>query len=130
MDDALLVGGVEGVRDLERVLERVPNREPPAGKPLGEGLSRHQLENEKPQPSIFFESVNRGDVGMVERREELRLAPETVEPRLVLGQLVGESLERDLAAKLGVAGAVDAPHSSLAEKAEDFVRTQALARRK
>jgi hypothetical protein len=55
----------------------------------------------------FFDSVDRGNVGMVERGEHLRLALEPCEPLGVLCKDLGQDFQRDVAAELGVSRAID-----------------------
>ena len=64
------------------------------------------------------------DVRMVERREHLRLAFESRQPLGIVGEQVGQDLERDLAAQLGVAGAVDLAHAARAKRASDLIGTE------
>ncbi len=71
-----------------------------------------------------FEAVDLRDVGVVERREHVRLAPEPREPIGRVGNERRQHLQRDIAAELGVAGAVDLAHAPGPQVAEDFVWTQ------
>ena len=43
-----------------------------------------------------FETVDAGDVGMIQRRQEFRLALEAREPIGISGERVGQDLDRDL----------------------------------
>ena len=64
---------------------------------------------------------------VVERGEHARLA---LEPRQALGvarELVGQDLDRDLAAELGVASAIHLAHAADAELREDLVDVYPLA---
>src|SRR5436190_22640673 len=97
---------------------------------LGEGFAVDQLENEKTLAGRFLESVNRGDVRMVQRREDLRLPLEAHEAIVVLCECLRENLERDAASELDVPGAVDLAHSACADRRDDLVGTQTVARGK
>ena len=61
---------------------------------------------------------------MVQGRDGPRLALEAGQAIGVLGDLVGEDLDRDLAAQAGVAGAVDLPHAAGPEEVDDLVRPE------
>src|SRR5262249_9489696 len=76
-----------------------------------------KLEHERP----FLDPVDRGDVGMVERREHLRFAGEACETIGVGGEGVGQDFDRDVAIEFGVGGAEDGAHSALAELGGDAV---------
>ena len=76
MDDALLVGLLERLGDLSRDDQGLVEGDLSALQPLGEVLSLDELEDEEELPVRFLEPVDGGDAGVVERREELRLAPE------------------------------------------------------
>ena len=65
--------------------------------------------------------------GMVQGRQGAGLAVEAGQALGVLGEMVGQDLERHLAAQLGVLGQVDGAHAAFAEFAEDFVVGQSLA---
>ena len=62
---------------------------------------------------------------MIERRQHLRFSLESRETLAVLRERVGKDLERDLAAQLGVPGAIHLTHSAHTERPDDFVGAQA-----
>ena len=72
----------------------------------------------------LFQPVDRGDVRVVERGEEPRLALETGQPFRVAGEGVGERLDGHVAAEPGVAGAVDLAHAAGAEGSENLVGSE------
>ena len=55
-----------------------------------------------------MDAVNRPDVGMVERRQQARLALEARAPIGIGQPEIGQDLEGDLAAERRVAGPIDA----------------------
>ena len=77
-------------------------------------------------PAVLLEPVDRGDVGMVERGEHLRLALEATHDLRVLGQRFGDELERDVAMEAAVGRPVDDSHAALAELLDDGVAADAL----
>ena len=60
----------------------------------------------------ILEAVDRGDVRMVERGEQFRLAMKARQPVGVQHERLGEDLQRDIAAQLRVARVIHLPHSA------------------
>jgi hypothetical protein len=109
VDDPAPVGGFEGQRD--------PRREP------------KRLEDERAHAVRLLEAVDAPDVRVVERREQLGFAAEARRAHRVVREGVRQDLERDFAAELRVAGAVDDAHAAGAERADDLVRAESGAGR-
>ena len=78
-------------------------------------------------PSCFADLVDRADVGMVQRRRGPSFAAEAGQRLRVSGNVFGQELERDEAAKLGVFGLVDHTHPAAAELFDDAVVRDGLA---
>ena len=72
------------------------------------------------QPS----SLDRADVGMVQRRGRLGFLQESLLDRLVAGQVRRQELDGDLALQPRVLGRVDVPHAICAELGADRVRAE------
>ena len=68
-----------------------------------------------------LDAVDGADIGMVQRGQHLGLPLKAPHPLPVGGELFGQDLERDLAAELGVCGAVDLAHPAGAKFAGDAV---------
>ena len=98
-------------------------------QPLRQCRALDKLEDERLHAIRFFESVNRGDVGMIERREDLRFAFEAREAIGIEGEQLGQDFEGDVAIQLGVARAIHLAHSAAAERREDFIWTESKAAR-
>ena len=62
--------------------------------------------------------------GMIERRQDLRLAPETRQPIGVERKRFGQDLQRDVAIQLRITRAIDFAHSSRANGGVDYVRAE------
>ena len=69
--------------------------------------------------------MDRGDVGVVQRREELRFALKPCDAVRVAREFVWQDLDRDLAPELRVARAVDLAHAARPERGDDFIRPEA-----
>ena len=70
-------------------------------------------------PFAVLEAVDRRDVRMVERGEDLRLALEAREPLGIARERVGQNLQRDVAVELGVAGPIDLAHPAGADRRQN-----------
>ena len=75
----------------------------------------------------FLEAVNRRDVGMIQRRQRLRLALEPRHAFGISGECVGQDLDRDLATEVRVCRPIHLAHPALAKGGSDFVDAEAGA---
>ena len=128
MDDAVAVCVRERVGDLDGVAERVAHIQAVARDRVGKRPAGHVLHGDEARAILRIQSVDRGDVGMVEGRGGLRLLLESAQPLWIRRHLWREDLDGDIALQLHVARLVHHSHAALAEEAVDFVRTQACAR--
>ena len=78
-------------------------------------------------PCRFLESVDRRDVGMIQRGEGLRLPFEPRETLGVPGERVRQDLDGDLTTQRRVRRPVHLPHSAFADRRSDFVDAEARA---
>ena len=99
----------------------------PSRNAIGERRTLDELQHERLKSIGFFEAVNRRDVRMIERGEDLRFALEAREPLLIEGEAVGQDLERDVALERRVARAIDLAHTARAERGQNFVRAESIA---
>ena len=114
MDDPLPVRGVDRVDDLTRDRERLSQGYRRLSVVLNDFVERpagHELHDERVNGGRVFESVNLRDVGMVERSQNLRLAPEAREPIGVGRERLRQDLQRDVAIELVIARAVSVGES-------------------
>jgi hypothetical protein len=121
VDDALVVRGLERVRDLERQPERLWNRQRARHQPLRERRALDELEDEARTPSVS--SYHRSRRCVTVQCRSPRLAFEAREPFRVRKEGVGHDLDGDVAAELGVPGAIHLAHPTFAEDGQDLVRT-------
>src|SRR4051812_7677469 len=68
--------------------------------------------------------VYRGDVRMIERRQQLRFAPETGDPLRVPSKRPMQAFHGDTPIQFGVPRAVPLPHAACTNHAGNFIRTQ------
>ena len=84
-------------------------------------LALDELHHERVHAAGLLEPIDRRDVGMIQRRERLRLA---LEPRQAVGvrrERVRQDLDRDLAAERRVRRPIHLPHAAFADRRGDFV---------
>ena len=94
-----------------------------------QGLPVEEFGDDEASPILFADIVDGKEVGMIERGDGASLLLETAEAVGVAGEGFGEHFERDLAAKAGVAGAVDFAHAAGTQRRNDLVWSQMGSRR-
>ncbi len=127
VDDALLVGDLEGLGDLAADASGVGDGDRPLGDALGEVLALGDLHDQEALSVDVLEAVDAGDVGVGEGGEDPGLALETLQPLGVLGEGVGQDLEGHVASQLGVLGPPDLAHAPLAQLRRHLVVRNRLA---
>ena len=80
VNDPLLMCRVKGIGDLSRDGQGIGQRNGPTRDAVGERLALDQFQHERADAIRLFESVDRADVGMIERREHARFAFEPRQP--------------------------------------------------
>ena len=121
MDDPLLVGRFQRFGDLASDGEGFVERDRSPTDPVLERRAGDVFENERGGVAAFFEAVDRRDVRVVERRQDLRFALEAGQPFGVVHEGVGQDLQRDIAVQLGITGLVHFAHAACTDGGEDFV---------
>ena len=121
MNDPLLMRGLKRVRDLRRDRQGVIKPDRATRDALRQVLALDEFHDQRTNTIGFFETVDRGDVRMVQRRERLRFAREPGEPVGIVRKRVRKDFECDIAIQLGVAGAVHPAHAPFADLYGDFV---------
>jgi hypothetical protein len=132
VNDAVLVSFLERLRDLLRDLDSFVCRDRPALQALGEVFAVDELHRQEVRGGAVvecrsLEAVDVGNVRVVERGEQLRLAFEACQALGVLGQLGWQQLDRDVAAEVGVGGAVHLARAASADHGGDAVVSERLA---
>jgi len=131
MNDAPLVRRFECVDHLGRDPQRFVDRQRAECEAIGERRPIDQLEHQRGARSaiaqVLLESVNRGDVLVIERGEHLRLAAEARQAVRIAGKSVGQDLERDVAVQARITRPIDLAHPTSPDRAGDFVGTDTVA---
>ncbi len=127
MDHARVVRGFERRGDLPRPLNCLIDGNRSARESLGEVFALNQFHREEPYAVQFVRTVDPGDVRVIQRREQLRLALEARQPLRILGEGGGQDLDRHLAVERRVDRPPDDTHPALADLVDDAVVQQGLA---
>ena len=131
MDDALLVRGVQGVRDLFGERQRFGERDrPSAMRSASVGPSTSSMTSAwTPLPSLrpSLEAVDDRDVGMAERRERLGFPLEARQAIRVLREGVGQHLDRHLSPEVRVGRPIHLTHAAHTDLSNHFIWADASA---
>ena len=127
VDDALLVGRLQGLRDLQGNLEGFVRRDGASADPLRQRRTLHQLQDERSQLARFLQAVDDTDVGMIERRQQLRFPLKPAQHLAIPDEPLRQNLERHLTAQLSIGGPIHCTHSAFAEFGRNLVMVDALS---
>ena len=121
VNDAALVGGFEGINQLARDRQHVGDRKRSFLNLGRETLPGNELHDQIVEALVFFQTVDRGNVGMVQRREYTRLTLEARHALLVRRKMLGQHFDRDVPPELRVPSSVDFPHPARTERSDDLI---------
>src|SRR5262245_14990976 len=102
MNDALFVRRLERLGDLAGNRERLLERNGTASDSLREVFTLDQLHHERRETVALLETVDGGDVRMIQRRQHFGFALKPRHAGTVGGERRGQNLESDLALEPGV----------------------------
>ena len=128
MDDVVLVRRVECVGNLSRDVQRLVERNRALGDAIRERRTVHQFHDERAYAIGLFEAVDRRDIGMVERGEDVRLTLEARQSVGVQRERIRQDLDCHVTLQLRVACAIHFAHAAGAKQTGDLIRTEAAAR--
>src|SRR5205085_2172405 len=92
--DAAAMRVVEGVSDFNRAAEHLVERQRALGEPRRQRLTFQILHDEKMQPVVLPNVVERPDMRVVEARDRVGLAFEPLVPIAVLSKMERKDLDR------------------------------------
>ena len=130
MNDPHFVRGVQRIDDLPGDVKHHRQREAATGgapQPFLERLTIDQLHHERQHAVLFLEAVDRGDVWMVEGREDSRLPLEPRHALRVCHEGRWQRLQGDVPAQNHIVRPIHLPHPAGAERAVNLVRTDPAA---
>ena len=119
MHDPRAVRRGERVGDLRAQGQHARDRQRLAPDPVLERLPFEPFHHDERPPLVLADVVDRTDVRMVQRGGRLRLPLEPLERRPARCDLLGEELDRHMAAQAGVLGVVHDAHAPAAELGHD-----------
>jgi hypothetical protein len=126
---------VQRARQLSRDRQRLGNRQGATLQPDVQSVAVDELhdEGERARSSrkigwYLFDPVNLRDVLMVERGQDLCLAPKSREPLVVVRDIRGQHLDGDIPVQAQVARTVHGAHAAFAELGEDLEGAELCAR--
>jgi hypothetical protein len=70
---------------------------------------------------LFFEIVDRGDVGVIQSGKKLRLTLEPADPFGITGELAGKNLNGDVSFQPGVSRPIDFTHTAGSHVRQKFI---------
>jgi hypothetical protein len=112
VNNAATVRSRERIRDLHGIAERSVHIQAVPRNRLGKGPPGHVLHRDKGRAIVNIESVNRGDVWVVQRRGRLRFLLEAAQAPGVGGKLRRKNLNGDVAFQSHIARLVDDTHTA------------------
>jgi hypothetical protein len=127
VNDALLVRGFERLRNLLRDRQRFIKWNRPLRNAVSQRWSLDQLHDEGLHTVRLLQTVHVGNVGMIERGEDLRLSPESSESVRIRRKRVGKDLQGIVSLERDVPRSPDLTHPALANQDGDFIGTEANA---
>ncbi len=127
VDDALAVGLVEGVGDLDAVAEDLLRRHRPLRKAFSEGLPLEELHDDVVGLFLTADVVQHADVGMFQAGDGPGLALEALASFGIGLEGRRQDLDRDRTVQPRIPRLVGLSHPALAELGLDFVGTESDA---
>ena len=127
MNDPALVRRFQAFRDLFGNRQHLVDGNGTLDDATGQRLSFHELQNERLEAIRFLESINRCDVRVVQRGEDVRFALEAREAVDIQCEGFRSHLESHVAIERGITRSIDLAHSARAEKLEDLIWTERIA---
>ena len=124
VNDAAAVRARKRIRNLYAVAECTAQVQAVARDHFGQRPAGHVLHRDEARAILGIYPVDRGNVGMVQRRGRLCFLLESAQPSGVRCKFLWKDLDGDIPLQPHVARFVDHPHTALAEEAFDLVGTQ------
>ena len=126
VEDALGVGGVEGINECERDVDDGRDIQRSARQPLLERLALEQLHRD--ERWLCADVVNRADIRMIQRRGRAALALEPLDGLGIGLESIGQCLDCDDAVEPCVLGSIDLAHPARSERGHHRIRAKPSTR--
>ncbi len=115
MNNALRMGGIEGVRDIESDLQKAMQLHRLAADEMFQGDAIQKLHDDEGLIVIVVNLMDGADVGMVQGRSCARLAAKARQGQRIVSDLGRQKLDGHEASQLEVLGLIDHAHAAAAE---------------
>ena len=129
MHDAFVVRGRETVGDLPGEIEGLVQAQRSVRETGAQRFAFQQLRHDVRQTIMCAGVVHRHDVRVVQLPGRACFFFEPAQPVGAIGQRCRQDLDRDVAGEAGVARAIDLAHAAGADRRDDLVRAETIARR-
>jgi hypothetical protein len=96
-------------------LQSLFNRDWTFSNLLSQGLSGDQLQGKETHTIYLFQAIDGGDVGVIERGQELGFPLKSSQPLRIFGELLRQNLDGNFTAQVGVLGPIHFSHAALAD---------------
>jgi hypothetical protein len=124
MDDALLVSRLQRLGDLTGDRKRLIERHGRASDVLGQRLPVNELHDQRRDAVRFLQSVDLGDVRVIQGSEDFRFALKASKALHVTRQRLRQHLDGDGALQVRVGGAINLTHAARAQRRDDLIRPE------
>ena len=124
VDDRLLVRRFEAFGDLDEKQDGLVDRDRSAGDSIRQRLAFDQLHRQEPLAIGLLEPIERGDICVIQLREQLRLTLEPIQTFFVAGELFGKDFDGDVASEFRVTSTINLAHATCSDGLDDFVGTE------
>jgi len=114
MQDALGVGGVERVSDVDADVQQAVEFQRRTVDQVFERGAFHELHNQECAAIFFADIVDSADIGVIQRGSSFGFAAESLQRCGIPGERIGKKFDGDEAFEAGVLRFVDNAHSSTA----------------
>ena len=121
VDDAIGVGGIKGIGDLNAERQNLVGLERAIGDAMFERYAVKELHDDEGIAILFAYVMNRADVRMVQRGSRLGLPLEAAESLRIFGYFVRQELESDETVQTAVFRLVHHAHSTAAQLFQDAI---------
>src|ERR1700722_2945654 len=121
VNNAAGVGRIEPIGNLYAQIEQLSNLKWTALDQVLQGRTFEILHGDEGLTLLLADIVDGADVGMVQRRGGLGLTLEAAESLGILGDFIGQELQRHKTAQAGVFGLINNSHAPAAQPFEDAV---------
>ena len=121
MNNALLVCRFNRVCNLQRKPDGLGHSKRATLDHVGQRVALDQFENEEPHPGRDLQAVDRSDVRMIQRREDLGFPFKACQSIGIVGKLAGQRLDSHVAPEARIGRTPHLAHAAFSEKDTNLV---------